>query len=240
MTVKTKRAFIALVLTLNIFILCGCGSSKDKSKKVEKTYDEWLDFYKEFIQEHYENWERFTTDNLKYDLFYIDDDNIPEVVIGYGDNHVCGMYILSTDGNKVYNLGMHGESGRINYCPRKNLFFVSYGNQGFFRGLFLTIHNKKVEIKNAHISDGHTVGMHYYIIDKAKYSGYSLNNRGDKLEGTYTYDGDMNLFDDLWDDYESYEVDKQEFNEMFDDLSDGHKMIDILYHELRYTVETDE
>ena len=178
MTVKTKRTFIALVLTLNIFSMCGCGTAKDKNKIVEKTYDDWLNFYKGFIQEHYEKWESFNADNLKYDLFYIDDDNIPEVVIGYGSQHVCGMYILSTDGNKVYNLGIHGESGTIKYCPRKNLFFTSYGNQGFFCELFLTIKKRKVEINNALISDGHTVGMHYYIIDKAKYSGIRAEQSG--------------------------------------------------------------
>ena len=68
---------------------------------------------------------------------------------------------------------------------------------------------------------------------------YALNNRGDKLEGTYAYDGDIDLHGDIWDDYESYEVDNHEFQELFNDLSDGNKMISIYYGDLRYSINED-
>ncbi len=245
-TNKYRFTIIIITVIAIVFSITACKSSEDiktenDSRTEARKEVDWLDFYTEFIKNNYETWEKFNADNLKYDLVYINNDDIPELVLGYGDNHVCRMFILTSDGNSVYNLGYYGDSGTVRYVPHKNILYDCAGGQGFFRHAFLSIAKDGMIIKNAAISDTHTLEAHYYILDTSKYVGSYLEISDSwKLAGTVENADAGSVFDynSVWDESKK-EINEQEFEEAIISFLDDNEVEKITYRELKYSLSQD-
>lgn len=84
---------------------------------------------------------------------YIDEDDIPELVIAYDSSHVAGCEIYTYYDGKVYKLdsnntnGEFGSSGEILYSPYKNLFNSRYYGTGSNGDSLYRINNGNAQLE---------------------------------------------------------------------------------------------
>lgn len=146
--------FAALVLA--IVLLTVINSNKDKEDKptymaadsysntpetteaARISVDDCLTAYEAYLR-NYINENKGSIDNEgAFSLIYIDDDGIPELVLGAQHYHAAGAELCIYDGNKVKSLGNHGQYGLLVYFPKKNVFFNNYSGMG---GITSTVYN---------------------------------------------------------------------------------------------------
>ena len=164
-------------------------------------------------------------------MFYLDSDEVPELIIGYGDSHASRLYILTSDGENVYNLGKYGDTASIRYVPQKNLIYDYAGGQGYFRSAVLSIDDNGMVIKGAAISDAHTIESHYYIVDISGFKDTHLAVSGDMmLEGAVGNESSV-MYSDVWNGTQT-EVDEQEFNDAVKEYLEGNETEYIRYREI--------
>lgn len=251
-----ELAFFMIMITL--FISSGCSSKnnsdKNKSESTDdnsasvhsdESFQEWKKIYSDFINDNYDNWKEdisYRVDRLKYDIIYINCDAIPECVIAFDDSHVSGVYILTADENgNVYCFGEYGESGTIYYVPDQNIISMSYGNQGFYRRLFLSIQDFKLKINGAGISDAHMPEKKYYLIDPTRYKDKCVYSSRGSLTGARECSGDLDVLSDvLWGDYKSMETDEEEFEKTVSEFGGGYELTAVKYDQLRFSIDISE
>lgn len=138
--------------------------------------DDCLTAYEAYLN-NYINENKDSIDNEgAFSLIYIDDDDIPELVIGAQHYHVAGAELCIYDGNKVKSLGNHGQFGLLVYFPKKNIFFNNYSGMG---GITTSVYNlenyaeKEICSFKEEPLDITSEEFRYYIDDKeVSYSEY--------------------------------------------------------------------
>lgn len=115
----------------------------EEEKKVLLAYAEYLrKFYEEYPYE---------TDKIKYDLVFIDSDNIPELAIIPSDAHAFGVIICVYNNGNVVETGEFGSFGRCRFNPYENLIFSTYMGQGEEESFFYRIEgSERVELLALH------------------------------------------------------------------------------------------
>ena len=142
---------------------------------------------------------------------YINNDDIPELLVSYGTTHFDGIcvYTYDLDDNKVEYVGEFSTYGQFAYNEKKNIMNSTYGNHGFFLSIFSTIKDGKVNLNGAIISDesGHNgldVKHYYYGFPVPDW----MDGRRESFEiygnGDETFDVYMSLSDDYLISYEDY------------------------------------
>ena len=97
---------------------------------------DWAKAYKEYMEEHYtkyaEGKDRFSFENLSFDLIYVDNDSTPELLARYIDG---GEYadIISYRNGKIYEINYLGHDGKVMYQDHKHLLLVDSGRQGVYQ-----------------------------------------------------------------------------------------------------------
>jgi len=94
----------------------------------------------------------------RFDLAYIDGDDIPELLVCYGNYHVSGVCIYRYDPalDEVISYGEYGTSGNLMYFVKRGFIEYQLGNQGYFRFNLVRIpgDGSGAELKEAWVVDG--------------------------------------------------------------------------------------
>lgn len=93
---------------------------------------------------------------MHYGLFYLDDDNIPELAIVDGDYHIAAYKIYSVGADqKPYEMIMcDGEFGALYYNCKTGVIMLVYGNQGCFTHFFLQVDGEQIKYLGAAFING--------------------------------------------------------------------------------------
>lgn len=106
--------------------------------------------YAKHLQKFYEEYP-YETDGIKFDLVFIDIDNIPELAIIPSDAHVSGVIICVYNGGNVVETGEFGSFGRCRFNSYENLIFSTYMGQGEEESFFYRIDGtERVELLALH------------------------------------------------------------------------------------------
>lgn len=178
--------------------------SKGEEYQVYKDRSE-IETYDLYLQEHYNELQRASSDDLHIGIGFVNEDDIPELFVGWGNNHIAGIHILTFDtatGSTMY-LGEFSSFGYCNYNERKNRIRSQYGNQGCFEVFISQIVGDHVELVGACLDDA---GQE----DEKFYANYPVDKRlcGNRDEI------DPEEVSSRPDD--KFLVTKQEYNEVFD------------------------
>ena len=104
------------------------SNAPETTEAAKISVDDCLTAYEAYLNS-YINENKDSIDNEgAFSLIYIDDDDIPELVIGAQHYHAAGAELCIYDGNKVKSLGNHGQFGLLVYFPKKNIFFNNYSS----------------------------------------------------------------------------------------------------------------
>ncbi len=164
-------------LVFAILLICICSSlgacnNAGKQKNASVIGDAYV-VYNEFIRDFFSELKKdFNTGGLRYSLALIDDDDIPELIISYGDYHAAGVKIcfydpeikrvLETNGEKA----LYGENGGFEYYVRKSCIYDYYFTGGTAYISFCRIERSGDEYtvkKGADLRQSFSDDMHYYV-----------------------------------------------------------------------------
>lgn len=109
--------------TPTIELLVKTNVDKELLNKIFTAYDEYL-----VDDMNRDSFERFNT--LKFGLAFINDDDIPELLISDDTYHACGVRVLCYDNGKVVQIGEFGEFGSMQYQMRSNRIISTYMGMG--------------------------------------------------------------------------------------------------------------
>ena len=126
--------------------------SKGEEYRVDKPEIEAYDLY---LQENYNELQRASSNDLHIEIGFVNADDIPELFIGWGNNHIAGIHILTFDAAKgtVIYLGEFSSFGFCNYNERKNRIMSQYGNHGYYEDFISQITGDHVELVGACVDD---------------------------------------------------------------------------------------
>lgn len=181
----------------------------------------------------------------KISYAYIDEDDIPELLIGVWDSHPCGIIVFTyiPDRDEAVFLGEFGIYGHISYNEKKNRIITSHGNQGYYMVNITTIKDGRAELVGSVTMDGDGILIEpdstelepYY--ETLYYAGYTLPKGVDgSNKDSYS---DINGYDPeglkVEDPGEQYIVDEEEYNRYYNeylDYEDGDIIKYIPYSEM--------
>ncbi|MDO4364494.1 MAG: hypothetical protein Q4C99_08200 [Clostridia bacterium] len=105
-------------------------TSKAKETDLEESTNNWRQAYMTFLREYMNEAE--TPENCGFSLVFIDNDNIPELVIRDGIAHYSGASVYTCVNSKVVKLidDLSGTYGIIQYAERKGLVYSEVCYQG--------------------------------------------------------------------------------------------------------------
>lgn len=105
-------------------------TSKAKETDFEESSNNWRQAYMTFLREYMNNAE--TPENCGFSLVFVDNDNIPELVIRDGNAHLSGASVYTCVDSKVVKLidDLSGTYGIIQYAERKGLIYSEKCYQG--------------------------------------------------------------------------------------------------------------
>lgn len=94
--------------------------------------------------------------SIKYYIAYIDEDDIPELLYGYGTEHIAGITVCTydTESKQVERIGEFGSYGSISFSEKKNRILSSYGNQGLFHFYISSVTDYKPDLVDVLCTDG--------------------------------------------------------------------------------------
>lgn len=91
----------------------------------EEASPEWENAYKDILYNF-----SGQGDEPRFLLVYIDGDNIPELIISEGNDHVSGVHVYTYYNNSVEEVGYYGEYGSICYDEGENKFYRQFNGMG--------------------------------------------------------------------------------------------------------------
>lgn len=105
-------------------------TSKAKETDFEESTNNWRQAYMVFLKEYMNNAE--APENCGFSLVFIDNDNIPELVIRDGIAHSASASVYTSVDSKVVKLidDLSGTYGIIQYTKRKGLIYSEFCYQG--------------------------------------------------------------------------------------------------------------
>lgn len=114
--------------------------------KKEISRDEWRAAYKAFLKDYIKdnNVMDDTDEGPKFALIYLDDDNVPELVIPQGHFHSARCELYCYDGKEVRLLGEYGSWGGFGYRPESGIFSAGFVNQGSEETTYYKLEDGKV------------------------------------------------------------------------------------------------
>ena len=129
--------------------------------------------YAEYLRKFYEEYP-YEADGIKYDLVFIDSDNIPELAIIPSDAHAFGVIICVYNDGNVVETGEFGSFGRCRFNPYENLIFSTYMELGEEESFFYRIEgNERVVLLALHSIpqyEGLQYIAQYYEVDGTEVS----------------------------------------------------------------------
>lgn len=162
--VKIKSIIAAVFLYIAaIAALTSCGSSVSPPGNAEGQEPSlWLNAYESVL-------ENKIADGIDpsccFALIYLDDDDVPELVIQPASYHMAQAELYAFDGSKVIEPGSFGSWGQLDYVPREGVINSSFTGQGitnvtvseFKDGIVTELYSYAIEM----LPDGQSVQYYY-------------------------------------------------------------------------------
>ena len=141
------KRILAVVMIFAIMVsLCPFKSAEVQAKSGKDSQKDWGQKYIDYILNHQfdkycKNEEPYLYENMTYELIYIDDDDIPEILYsGVDEATGMGVIYINSDGEVAHQyIYRHG----FNYIEHEGLVINSTGNTGYY---FTDIYS----LKNGH------------------------------------------------------------------------------------------
>lgn len=127
---------------------------KDKNARVYASFLENGDYAEDFG----------FADEVRYELVYIDDDEMPELLLAEGNRHVdrVAVYRYNEKEAKVEFLASFSSFGSMQYIPKGNTIISQYGNHGYYFEVYSEIDGTSVKRKDIFLSDASKTERKYY------------------------------------------------------------------------------
>lgn len=122
---KKSVLFVLFALVICMFCLVSCGEKAAESDKAVNAYCDFME------QRMLHEWH--------FALAYIDEDDIPELIIADGNYHAASASIYTYAGGEIKEVGSAGSWGRFDFAPQKNSVASYYSNMGEYIATFFNI-----------------------------------------------------------------------------------------------------
>lgn len=159
----------------------------DEDEKADEETDqnnEYIEVYKDFLLNEKQS-ER--GQNIRFQLIYIDEDNIPELILSDGSDHPAKVSIYKFIDNKAVLLGEVGYFGGMEYIDHGNKVHESTVYFGDFIDGYYTIDgNRLKELSQLQYYDGSDWDKgEKYMIDDAETSEQAYKEAIQEMKGDY-------------------------------------------------------
>ena len=173
--------------------------------------------------------EKQEEENPHFQVAYIDNDSIPELLVSYGGYHVLGvhMYTYDYESGKIVDLGEFGEFGNFRYGHKSGKLRTSYGGQGYFTIYISEKVGNLIVLRDAWIVDGsfaHIEEMQYY-------HGFQVKDGVNGSLDSFEMAGDEDLpYETLF----GYAVSEEEINSLEENWSgvSEDKIVNVQYDDM--------
>ena len=198
---------IVVTFVLLSMMVCGCGKKEEKEELIDDEIVEDVSVDQQNSTEEYVFNEIDKMDHARFALGYIDEDDIPELFVCYGNAHVDRVYVYQIKDDALLYIGNFGETGRFSYYEKQNMILSSAGGMGVFHFIYYRLEDYQAIVdswfftKSTLLSDG-TISD-YYACDRDVNEPYT--------ETYYFLDVDL----------DRYEVTKEEYEFEMDLLEQG-------------------
>lgn len=183
----------------------------ENKNKYEKAYTSFLEnqLYKDDF---------YFPDAVRYELVYIDEDNMPELLLAQGNSHVdrVAVYSYNAEAKQVEFLSSFSSFGKLYYVPKENTIISQYGNQGYYYIVYSEINEGEIRLKDIFLSDGSKAEHKYYWgfpVDEDFTGGYGKPN------------SEEGIFEELPKVTEEYRISEKEYEKLVEDLEQGSVML---------------
>ena len=188
----------------------------------------------------------------RYQYAYIDEDEIPELLTGFGSFHTSGVFVFKyvPDKDEAVNLGDFSSFGVLRYVDHGNRIVSNYGGQGWFIDMISGIEDDKAVLigSTTHgesreerlYEDGpNENGDTYYVYNTLYYAGYSFpksvdGSHKDSYCGLFEGTGPDAVDSDCVEEDE-YLVSEEEYKRIRQDLlgiADDSQLIVVRYNDM--------
>ena len=190
--VMKKRGVYILLAIVLIINLAACGTEKPEARaanafvekemvrgpEIEKNdinleeylpksdidaMEDWQKAYATFLMVYQEDFDsEHPVDSPRFNLVYIDEDEIPELAVMVGTAHVNGVDIYGyCEGEVVLIGGSYGGFGSFAYVPKENLIASHYMGQGVLTSIYYQIEKgKEKELLQLVSQEGYSPDMY--------------------------------------------------------------------------------
>lgn len=145
----------------------------------------WAQAYCEFLEEKLKE-KQFLNDSAGFRLVYIDDDDVPELLIMEDDFHGAGVSVCTYYHNKVVEIGEFGSMGNMFYAERQGKIRGGFTNFGeSFTSYYVLDHGKAEVVGNFHTYpdlDYEDYSVTLYEIDGEPVTEKQYNEKLDEFE----------------------------------------------------------
>ncbi len=138
------------ILILVILLLSACASRKEEN---EVPQEETSSAFKDRVVSLYsgilenEDCKAFLAKDSdphpRFQLVFIDDDDVPELALCTGDQHVNNVRIYGVKDDSLVCIGTYGDSGRMMYSEKRDLIISSFGGMGSFYTMYCEIRDHR-------------------------------------------------------------------------------------------------
>ena len=151
----------------------------------------------------------FETDEMHIEAAYIDSDDVPELLVSYGNYHMCGVHVYRYDlaEGRATHLGEFGSFGVMGYYEKSSLIECYYGNMGCYTYYLSEMNGNEVKLKDSWLIDGSGI-----VTEEIRYyHGYFIpdmyNGSREDFENNQTNELFLNFEVD-----DSHQISEEEFN----------------------------
>ena len=214
-----KKALYILIAATLMLSLCACSAKPDSP--IEGAFESYI----KLVRKQAES-DPLRAGVLRFTLAYINDDEVPELVLADGDDHTGSVkiYFYDYDEDETVDSGAAlGDRGGFAYYPgRSTVYDALYGNGGYVASRFYTFGKDfKASGSSTFTMAIDTYEQTHYFIDKDEcaYSKYmeTYNNEAPALS---IIDQELISYEAMTGTYESVRGDgaKDKFETMFEVL----------------------
>lgn len=202
-----KNIFVCIILGIAIIVVFAKVLTNTQAKKYKSAYMSFLES-KSYKEDFYH------PEDVRYELAYIDGDNVPELLLADGNLHVSkvAVYTYNEETKQIGFLATFSSFGKLGYVPKKNIIISYYGNHGYYYTVYSQIAENQVKLRECVLSDGRKEECKCYAgftVDEAFTGGFGKLNEGEEK------------LDLLPEGKEEYQITEKAFEKLVGEMEEG-------------------
>lgn len=198
-----KRRILGIIISICL-LLEGCGAdseymdtfpqevqSEDAEKEESAEETSWtgstyMKAYRQFLEAYlkeskYTQWARVT-------LAFIDDDNVPELLLIEDNSHAAGVKVYTYSQESVIDLGVFGSMGSMQYVERGGMILSGFTGMGECDTAFYQVEDGEVKLVCSLMSYEQPDGLYeLYEIDGVTVTEEAHDKKWEELYDAYEY-----------------------------------------------------